>query len=339
MVSLLLTSSVDGEGEIGKPRIGSRHPPNVVEGQWFEGHTALHAARVHRRPRMGIAGTAKGGVDSIILSGGYIDDVYGDKEIIYTGEGGLDRSARRLVADQTMSSPGNAGLLLNQALGYPVRVIRGLGIKRGKATKGYEYRGLYRVADHWMTIGKDGFRICQFKLLKLGPGEEAQPRPVDPVEGETTSLEEQVRRVVAREQRIRDSKVVAEVKEMYDNACQICGTRLVVSPGGDAYSEAAHIHALGKPHDGPDKTWNVLCLCPNCHVLFDRGALQLTDDFDVIDGLTQKFVRALHRKKEHHLRVDCVRQHRGRWANREEESVVAEEAEADSVDGQAELPL
>ncbi|CAM5577962.1 YDG domain-containing protein OS=Streptomyces rimosus subsp. rimosus (strain ATCC / DSM 40260/ JCM 4667 / NRRL 2234) OX=1265868 GN=SRIM_019565 PE=4 SV=1 [Streptomyces rimosus subsp. rimosus] len=66
------------------------HPPNVVEGQWFEGHTALHAARVHRRPRMGIAGTAKGGVDSIILSGGYIDDVYGDKEIIYTGEGGLD---------------------------------------------------------------------------------------------------------------------------------------------------------------------------------------------------------------------------------------------------------
>ncbi|MFH8409024.1 YDG/SRA domain-containing protein [Streptomyces sp. NPDC018019] len=315
------------------------HPPDVVEGQWFKGHAELHAARVHRHYGAGISGTAKDGVDSIVLSGGYVDDVYGDTEIIYTGEGGLDRSARRLVADQTMDSSGNAGLLLNQALGYPVRVIRGLGIKRQKATKGYEYCGLYRVADHWMTIGKDGFRICQFQLLKLGPGEEAQPRPVDPVEGETTSFEDQARRLVAREERIRDSKVVADVKEMYDNACQICGTRLVVSPAGNAYSEAAHIHALGKPHNGPDKKWNVLCLCPNCHVLFDRGALQLTDDFDVIDGLTQKFVRALHRKKEHQLRVECVRQHRERWANRGDESAVAEEADADSNNGQVELPL
>ncbi|MEU6965769.1 YDG/SRA domain-containing protein [Streptomyces chrestomyceticus] len=318
------------------------HPPNVVEGQRFQRHTELHAAGVHRRPGLGISGTAKGGVDSIVLSGGYIDDVYGDVEIIYTGEGGRDRDTGCLVADQTMDSSGNAGLLLNEALGYPVRVVRGLGIKgrkRRRATEGYEYRGLYRVADHWMTVGKEGFRICQFQLLKLGPGEEAQPRPVDPVEGQTTSLEEQVRRLVAREERIRDSKVVTTVKKMYDNTCQVCGTRLVVSPGGNAYSEAAHIHALGKPHNGPDLVGNVLCLCPNCHVLFDRGALQLTDDFDIIDGLTRKFVRALHREQEHQLGVEYVRQHRERWANREKEAEALDRAMADAPEGQAELSL
>lgn len=38
------------------------------------------------------------------------------------------------------------------------------------------------------------------------------------------------------------------------------------------YAEAAHIRALGSPHNGPDVIENVLCLCPNHHVLFDNGA-------------------------------------------------------------------
>lgn len=294
--------------------------PGVTEGQWFKGHKELHAAGVHRQSGQGIAGTAKDGVDSIVLSGGYIDDVFGEQEIIYTGEGSRDRDTGRLFADQSMDSPGNAGLLLNQALGYPVRVIRGLKISKGKrrrAMGGYEYCGLFRVADHWMTIGKEGFRVCQFKLLKLEPGEVAKPQPVSPGADADTDFEAQVRHTVTYERLRRDSKVVRTVKDLYGNTCQICQTRLVVSPGGEAYSEAAHIQALGRPHDGPDEVWNVLCLCPNCHALFDRGALQLTDGFDVIDGLTQKFVGALQRVKEHEIRVDCVRLHRARWADRE----------------------
>lgn len=39
------------------------------------------------------------------------------------------------------------------------------------------------------------------------------------------------------------------------------------------YAEAAHIMPLGIPHNGPDKLENLLCLCPNCHVLFDGHAL------------------------------------------------------------------
>ncbi|TJZ42306.1 hypothetical protein FCH28_35515 [Streptomyces piniterrae] len=89
-----------------------------------------------------------------------------------------------------------------------------------------------------------------------------------------------------------------------------------MSPGGEAYSEAAHIQALGKPHDGPDTIGNVLCLCPNCHVLFDRGALQLTDDLKVLNGLNRGFEAALTKAKEHHIKVECIRQHRARWADR-----------------------
>ncbi|KNB49282.1 YDG/SRA domain-containing protein [Streptomyces caatingaensis] len=294
-------------------------PPGVVEGQWFKGHAELHAAGVHRQLGQGISGTAREGVDSIVLSGGYIDDVDGDLEIIYTGEGGRDRDTGRLVADQTMDSPGNAGLLLNEALGHPVRVIRGLKISKGKrrrAMGGYEYRGLYRVADHWMTVGKEGFRVCQFKLVKLAPGEIAEPKPVSPDGASDTPLEEQVRRVVTSERLLRDSRVVREVKRLYNNTCQICGLRMVVSPGGEAYSEAAHIQALGKPHNGDDVVENVLCLCANCHVRFDRGALQLTDGFEVIDGLTQKAVGLLRKVKEHQVRLDCIRAHRARWADR-----------------------
>ncbi len=94
---------------------------------------------------------------------------------------------------------------------------------------------------------------------------------------------------------MRDSKVASAVKKMYDNTCQICRERLIVSLEGEAYSEAAHIQAVGKPHLGIDRIDNVLCLCPNCHALFDRGALQLTDTLDVIDGITGRF-RARLRK-------------------------------------------
>ncbi|MFC6065179.1 YDG/SRA domain-containing protein [Streptomyces ochraceiscleroticus] len=294
-------------------------PPGVSEGDWFKGHRELYDRGVHRAYGQGISGTARDGVDSIVLSGGYLDDVYGDEEITYTGEGGRDRTTGSLFADQTMDSPGNAGLLLDEALGHPVRVIRGLdikGTKRRRATGGYEYCGLFRVADHWMKPGKEGFRVCQFRLVKLAPGESPQPKPVSPDGDQDTDFEMQVRRTVERERRVRDSAVVREVKELYDNTCQICGTRLVISPTGGAYSEAAHIQAMGKPHNGPDKVWNVLCLCPNCHTLFDRGALQLTDDLDVIDGLTQKFVTALRKAKTHAIKVECVRLHRARWADR-----------------------
>lgn len=83
-------------------------------------------------------------------------------------------------------------------------------------------------------------------------------------------------------QRVVRSTAVAEyVKRLHDSTCQVCGTRLVTPSG--AYAEAAHIRPLGRPHEGPDVPANVLCLCPNHHVLFDRGTVRIGDDLVVTD--------------------------------------------------------
>lgn len=75
---------------------------------------------------------------------------------------------------------------------------------------------------------------------------------------------------------VRNYDVAASVKRLYDNTCQVCGTRLLTAAG--PYSEGAHIRPLGIPHNGPDSLDNMLCLCPNCHVLFDGHALTIRSD-------------------------------------------------------------
>ncbi|MCB5179645.1 YDG/SRA domain-containing protein [Streptomyces antimicrobicus] len=294
-------------------------PDGVTEGDWFPNHAALHAAGLHRFSGRGISGVERTGADSIVLSGGYVDDRDEGDLIIYTGEGGRDRDTGHMIDDQSLAEPGNAALVTSQAKGYEVRVIEGLKIsggKRRRAQGGYRYRGLYRVADHWLTVGQEGFTICQFKLVKLHHGDKPKPQPVDPLSGVETDLEEQARRYITQSRLARDTKIVRKVKEMYDHTCQICSLRLVVSITGEAYSEAAHIQAVGQPHLGEDRIENVLCLCPNCHVLFDRGAIQLTDDLRVIDGLTGRVGAPIRRAEGHDIGMKYARRHRERWANR-----------------------
>jgi putative restriction endonuclease len=62
---------------------------------------------------------------------------------------------------------------------------------------------------------------------------------------------------------------------------------------------------LGIPHNGPDDESNILCLCPNHHVLLDAGAITLTDDFQVlgVPGELKLCVR-------HNLRREYVQYHR-----------------------------
>ena len=77
----------------------------------------------------------------------------------------------------------------------------------------------------------------------------------------------------------RDPARARRVKALYNNRCQMCGTRLDCPAG--PYSEAAHIRALGIPHDGPDTEDNILCPGPNHHVLFDNGAIFIADDLSL----------------------------------------------------------
>ena len=43
---------------------------------------------------------------------------------------------------------------------------------------------------------------------------------------------------------------------------------------------------MDEPHNGPDLDSNMLCLCPNHHLLFDKGGFGIRDDYSLagIDG-------------------------------------------------------
>ena len=57
---------------------------------------------IHRPPVGGIAGTVKLGCPSLVLSGGYEDDVDNGDEFYYTGSGGKDLSGnKRTAAEQS----------------------------------------------------------------------------------------------------------------------------------------------------------------------------------------------------------------------------------------------
>lgn len=70
----------------------------------------------------------------------------------------------------------------------------------------------------------------------------------------------------------RDQEIVAELKTMYSDRCQVCGDRRA-RPDGTGFSEVHHLQPLGDPHNGPDTPRNMLVLCPNHHADFDNGVI------------------------------------------------------------------
>lgn len=119
------------------------------------------------------------------------------------------------------------------------------------------------------------------------------------------------RRLVERREQRRARNKVAALKRHYNNACIFCGTRLQV--GEDSfYSEVAHIKGLGEPHNGPDKASNMLVLCPNHHLQFDRGVLRLHKvgaEYRISSKVAQD---ALHGRKvilTHNVADDYIKYH------------------------------
>ncbi|MEV5488654.1 HNH endonuclease [Streptomyces bobili] len=70
------------------------------------------------------------------------------------------------------------------------------------------------------------------------------------------------------------------------------------------------------PHHGPDVEPNILCLCPNCHVRLDIGAVVIDEDWSVIRrvGLFGVDLRPkLHMSDEHTVHPEYIRYHRTHW--------------------------
>jgi predicted restriction endonuclease len=292
------------------PRFGEI--PKVPEKTTFPDRRAVAARGTHRALQAGIVGTEKSGAESIVLSGGYEDRDHGDV-IIYTGHGGLNANGKR-IAGQTFDDSGNAALRTSMREYRLVRVIRGAheGSDHAPAS-GYRYEGLYQVesADY---VERGKFWICQFRMEKAKPELDVIATPLveaelsgepahgTPPPGALTPAQ----RTVVVQRRVRITALAKDVKRIHEDKCQMCGQQLVV--GDRTYSEGAHIKALGGPHDGPDMVDNILCLCPNCHVQFDLGAVLIQDDFKILrNGVADGELR---RHPDHQINLDYVAHHR-----------------------------
>ena len=284
-------------------------PLGVEVGATFANRAALQDAGVHRAGMAGITGTAATGAESVVVSGGYEDDEDYGNLIIYTGHGGRDPNTGKQIADQLPLSPGNAALITSSLSGADVRVIRGRNPASTYApTSGFRYDGLFRVESYWTERGKSGYLVCRYRLVSQDVYSAALDAETALDGSSAPQGNHQPSRMLAMVQRIiRSSAVVEHVKQLYDFTCQICRTRLPVGAKG-GYAEGAHIHPLGKPHRGPDIISNVLCLCPNCHVLFDHGSIKIEDDFLIRGGPTNGDMLLV--QKSHKIDVVFLDYHR-----------------------------
>jgi predicted restriction endonuclease len=248
--------------------------PGFPVGAMFKDRAEMAKLSVHRNGQAGIVGTQERGAESIVVSGGYEDDEdYGDV-IVYTGHGGRDQNSGRQISDQSFSASGNAALVTSHVNQAPVRVFRRSG-------SGYQYDGLFRVEKYWSERGRSGFQVCRYRLVKFGGNPDLLEAAVLPsgsvalpsgsvAPGRTTTTVDRL---------LRSRALARAVKELHEHRCQLCEVRLVIA--GRGYAEGAHIRPLGRPHVGTDTSDNLLCLCPNCHVLFDNGEILIGDDLEI----------------------------------------------------------
>ncbi|KAF9444402.1 hypothetical protein P691DRAFT_736533 [Macrolepiota fuliginosa MF-IS2] len=170
------------------PRQGYYGRPKCPIGTMFASRKECSVAGVHYPLIAGISCSTSAsrsdidpGAFSIVLSGGYEDDVDDGYTILYTGAGGQSNtSVEPTTSTSTTHQPGsqvenqsikhyfNHALRLNLQTEHPVRVVRGFKNKSEWApTEGYRYDGLYRVVKCKIIIGKSGHQVCLFQLERL----------------------------------------------------------------------------------------------------------------------------------------------------------------------------
>ncbi|KAL8227379.1 hypothetical protein R6Q57_017211 [Mikania cordata] len=129
---------------------------------------------------VGMHGQAQAGIDyltsthssngepiatSVIVSGGYEDDEDAGDVIIYTGHGGQDKHSRQVIHQKLEG--GNLAMERSMHYGVEVRVIRGFRYEGSPSGKVYVYDGLYKIVEAWFDVGKSGFGVFKFKLVRM----------------------------------------------------------------------------------------------------------------------------------------------------------------------------
>ncbi|KFW12472.1 E3 ubiquitin-protein ligase UHRF1, partial [Eurypyga helias] len=168
--------------------------PGIPVGTMWKFRVQVSEAGVHRPHVAGIHGRSNDGAYSLVLAGGYEDDIDHGNSFTYTGSGGRDLSGNKRTAEQSCDQKltnMNRALALNCSApiddkngaeakdwraGKPVRVVR--NVKGGKHSKyapveGNRYDGIYKVVKYWPETGKSGFLVWRYLLRR----DDEEPAP------------------------------------------------------------------------------------------------------------------------------------------------------------------
>lgn len=138
----------------------------------------------------------------------------------------------------------------------------------------------YRGPAHFEKVGN------KFRLIGNISSETVGPQ-LTPIATDIRELSQPERIKQETYRILRDTVLSREVKVANQYRCQICSQTLKLTDG-KLYAESHHIKPLGAPHNGPDVRENILCVCPNHHVLLDYGAIKL--DEAQLKGIGSKFI-------------------------------------------------
>lgn len=170
--------------------------PGVPVGTTWLYRMQVSESGIHRPHVAGISGRSNEGSFSLVLSGGYEDDVDNGNEFYYTGSGGRDLSGNKRVnvqsCDQTLTAQNgalarncNLGAQIstteafeakNWKAGLPVRVVRSSKLKKHSQyapEEGNRYDGIYKVVKYWPEKGKSGFIVWRYLLRR----DDSEPAP------------------------------------------------------------------------------------------------------------------------------------------------------------------
>ncbi|KAG7477048.1 hypothetical protein MATL_G00089440 [Megalops atlanticus] len=171
--------------------------PGVPVGTTWKFRVQVSEAGVHRPHVGGIHGRSNDGSYSLVLAGGFEDEVDRGDEFTYTGSGGRDLSGNKRIGehsfDQTLTHMNRALALncdaplndkdgaesRNWRAGKPVRVVRsskGRRISKYAPEEGNRYDGIYKVVKYWPEIGKCGFLVWRYLLRR----DDLEPAPWTP---------------------------------------------------------------------------------------------------------------------------------------------------------------
>uniref|UniRef100_A0A8C9Z9U3 E3 ubiquitin-protein ligase UHRF n=1 Tax=Sander lucioperca TaxID=283035 RepID=A0A8C9Z9U3_SANLU len=179
--------------------------PGIPVGATWKFRVQVSEAGVHRPHVGGIHGRSNDGSYSLVLAGGFEDEVDRGDEFTYTGSGGRDLSGNKRIGehsfDQTLTHMNrldehNSALALalncdaplndkdgaesrNWRAGKPVRVVRsskGRRISKYAPEEGNRYDGIYKVVKYWPEIGKCGYLVWRYLLRR----DDLEPAPWTP---------------------------------------------------------------------------------------------------------------------------------------------------------------